>query len=213
MDTKLLCPWDSPWVAISSSRGSSQLWDGTYFSYVFCIGRQDLYNSNFLKWLPSSSFMCQNISATSFKVILSSVFAIINKQSLKCSDKLQIKNYTSQSIKRMIWERIKTLIWVLLFSCVLPSKIIRRLLRNVFQAYGGCTEPFGRDVNKELKNIILVCINLPVLLTPYQKNEVIQWENIYKAKWLSSGRPRKYYQLTIFLALFSYLLCQRNAYT
>ena len=60
----------------------------------------------FSKWLPSSSFMCQNISATSFKIILSSVFPMINKQSKKCSDNLQIKNCTSQSIKRMIWERI-----------------------------------------------------------------------------------------------------------
>ena len=25
--------------------------------------------------------------------------------------------------------------------------MIRRLLKNVLQAYGGCTEPFGRDVN------------------------------------------------------------------
>ena len=51
--------------------------------------------------------------------------------------------------------------------------MIRRLLKNVLQAYGGCTEPFGRDVNIELKNITLACINLLVLLTPYQKNEVI----------------------------------------
>ena len=80
--------------------------------------------------------------------------------------------------------------------------MIRRLLKNVLQAYGGCTEPFGRHVNIELKNVILACINLLILLTPYQKNEIIQWENIYKTKWLSSGRPRKYHQLTISSSIY-----------
>ena len=31
------------WVAISSSRGSFQPRDRTHVSYVFCIGRQNLY--------------------------------------------------------------------------------------------------------------------------------------------------------------------------
>jgi len=32
------------WIAISSSRGSSQLKDGIRFSYVSCIGRRVLYH-------------------------------------------------------------------------------------------------------------------------------------------------------------------------
>ena len=40
--TRLLCPWDSPgrileWVAISSSRGSSQPRDRTQISCISCI--------------------------------------------------------------------------------------------------------------------------------------------------------------------------------
>ena len=34
------------WIAISSSRGSSQLKDGTRFSYVSCIGRWVLYHKH-----------------------------------------------------------------------------------------------------------------------------------------------------------------------
>ena len=32
------------WIAMSSSRGSSQPWDQTHFPYVSCIGRQVLYH-------------------------------------------------------------------------------------------------------------------------------------------------------------------------
>ena len=45
---RLLCPWDSrgkilEWVAMPSSRGSSQPRDGTCISYIFYIGRRVLY--------------------------------------------------------------------------------------------------------------------------------------------------------------------------
>ena len=48
LPTRLLCPWDSParileWVAMPSSRGSSQPRDQTHISYVSCMGRQLLY--------------------------------------------------------------------------------------------------------------------------------------------------------------------------
>ena len=40
---RLLCPWNSPgkleWIAMPSSRGSSQLRDRNCISYVSCIGR------------------------------------------------------------------------------------------------------------------------------------------------------------------------------
>ena len=50
---RLLCPWDSPGknpglVAISSSRGPSQPRDGTWISYVSCLGRRVLYHQHHL---------------------------------------------------------------------------------------------------------------------------------------------------------------------
>ena len=47
--TRLLCPWDSPgkniqWVAMTSSRGSSQPRDQTCISCVSCIGTRILYH-------------------------------------------------------------------------------------------------------------------------------------------------------------------------
>ena len=43
-----ICPWDFQarileWVAMPSSRGSSQPRDQTHVSYISCIGRQVLY--------------------------------------------------------------------------------------------------------------------------------------------------------------------------
>ena len=36
------------WVAVPSSRGSSQPRDGTHISYISCIGRQVLYHQRHL---------------------------------------------------------------------------------------------------------------------------------------------------------------------
>ena len=126
--------FESPWtiahqarLCMAFSMGCHTLLQGIFPTQgwnllLLCLlhWQVDSLQFKFSKWLPSSSLIRQNISATSFKVILSSVFPIINKQNTKCSDNLQIKNCTSQSIKRMIWERIKILTWVLLFLRVLP---------------------------------------------------------------------------------------------
>ena len=43
------------WIVISSSRGSSQSWDWTPFSYVSCIGRRVLYHQHHLEGFHGSS--------------------------------------------------------------------------------------------------------------------------------------------------------------
>ena len=52
--TRVLCPWDfstriPEWVAMPSSRGSSQPRDQTHISYIFCIGRWIFYHESHLR--------------------------------------------------------------------------------------------------------------------------------------------------------------------
>ena len=52
------------WVAMPSSRESSQLRDGTHISYVSCVGRQVLYHWSHL----GSPFRCIILPSSSYQV-------------------------------------------------------------------------------------------------------------------------------------------------
>ena len=61
---RLLCAWVAharilAWVAISLSRGSSQLRDWTRVSCVFCIGRRTLYH--WATWECQQLFNCREL--------------------------------------------------------------------------------------------------------------------------------------------------------
>ena len=71
------------WVAMPSSRGSSQPRDGTHFSYVSCIGRRVPYHYRHLEaQLPSRIFL--NIILMCIKILLHNTFFYTFFQSVKC---------------------------------------------------------------------------------------------------------------------------------
>ena len=77
------------WVAMPSSRGSSQPRDGTCVSYVSCVGRQVLYHYHHLGSRESQSkrFKSSTCSNLSLHLLLPSLFLPAFCAGRECSQK------------------------------------------------------------------------------------------------------------------------------